>query len=93
MTTRSRSVTVTDEPTRLDLAAAGASVLGQGFSGRLLPDANSIYVGGSDVTEANGVPVYAGEWLPGLGITHTEEVWAVCATGETAEVRVMETGT
>lgn len=90
MVVRSRSIEVGDEPVRLDTAAAGPSVIGQGFSGRV--ESGTLFIGGADVTVDNGVPVNAGEWLPGMDLTDDEELWAVCEYTEDAVVRVIERG-
>lgn len=48
--------------------------------------ANTIYVGGPDVTVANGKPIAAGrEWAYGK-----PDLYAVCAAGLTASVHVYE---
>lgn len=53
---------------------------------------NTIYVGVNDeVTTTTGAPVPSGSWGPGFDLDD-EGVWAICDTGETADVRVLETG-
>jgi hypothetical protein len=92
MAFKSRAVTVTDTATRLDSDEADTRYAGSAVGGKNV-GANTIYVGGGDVTTANGVPVAAGEWLPGVGdINQGDKLYAVCAAGLTSEVRMLEVG-
>jgi hypothetical protein len=49
-----------------------------------------IYIGGSSVTTSNGIRLnYGGGTWP-LNCNYTCDVYAICASGETAEVRYIE---
>lgn len=92
MAFKSRAVTVTDTATRLDSDEANTRYAGSAFGGKNV-GANTVYIGGPDVTDADGVPVDAGEWLPGVGdINQGDKLYAICAAGLTSEVRVLEAG-
>lgn len=87
---KSRAVTVTTTATRLDTIDETDSVAGSAWSVYNNGSA-TIYIGGSDVTTANGTPVAAGEhYAADLG-TVAEAVYGIVASG-TVEVRVFETG-
>ena len=91
MAVKSRAVTVTTSATRLDsvdetddTATSSLSLFNNG--------ATTLYIGGADVSAANGVPVAAGSWGPGLnGLGLGEAVYGIAASG-TLNVRVIETG-
>jgi hypothetical protein len=51
-----------------------------------------VFLGGSDITAANGVPIAASSWSPGIDLARPEGAWVICAAGKTAEVRVLEEG-
>lgn len=53
--------------------------------------AATVYIGGSDVTTANGVPVAAGTWGPGMDLAARDRLYGIVASG-TVEVRVIEAG-
>lgn len=54
--------------------------------------ASTVYVGGSDVTTANGYPVAAGaSWYPPQPLAAGERVYGIVASG-TVEVRVLRLG-
>lgn len=104
MAYKSRAVTVTDAATRLDTADEVAGARGVSFA-FYNNGATTIYVGGADVTTTNGAPVPAGTWSPGLDLEGTstlpaeslggddhEAVYGRCATGLSAEARVLEGG-
>lgn len=90
MATKSRAVTVDTTATRLDSPAPTDSVSGSVCAPFNL-SASTVYVGGSDVTTANGVPVGSNRWAPALELDPGESYWAVVAEG-TAEMRVCEQG-
>ena len=52
-------------------------------------DTYTIYVGGSDVTSATGFPILPKESLP-FAMSNGAQLYGICATGETAEVRTVE---
>lgn len=84
----SHAVTVNDSPTRLDTVGdehlvGGIVVYNNG--------ASPVYLGGSDVTPSNGVPIAASSWGPGLDLAHDEGLYGVVAAG-TCDVRVLEVG-
>lgn len=99
MAVKSRAVSVATTATRLDsttdIAPTSLAVYNNG--------ASTVYVGGSDVTTSNGVPVAANTWGPSIDLsaatrasdpnynTNAEAIYAIVASG-TVEVRVIETG-
>lgn len=97
MAVKSRAVTVTDTATRLDSADDPRT-----STGRLADPggtqsiavfnngADTIYLGGDDVTTANGVPVDAGAWGPGVDLSTSEALYGIAAAAGTVEVRVLE---
>lgn len=91
MAVKSTAVSVGTSATRLDTAAE----TDRNASSSLAPYNNgavTVYVGGSDVTTANGAPIPAGSWGPAFNDINTNEgVYGVVASG-TAEVRVLEQG-
>lgn len=90
MAVASRSVTVTTSATRLDSSAETDLVSG---SSLILYNNGSatVYVGGSDVTTSNGVPVAASSWGPSIDLDGAEGVYGIVASG-TVDVRVLEAG-
>lgn len=50
--------------------------------------ADVVYLGGSDVTDQNGLPLVANGALS-ISIRHFGKLYGVCSTGESANVRVM----
>lgn len=93
MAVSSRAVSVTTTATRLDSGSdAEDRVYGSSLS-FYNESAVTVYLGGSDVTTANGVPVPADSWSPGLDLylTTDDAVYGIVAAGS-AEVRVLETG-
>lgn len=91
MAYKSRAVTVTTTATRLDTADETDSYGGSVIAIYNL-SASTVYVGGSDVTTANGFPVEAstGKFSVDSQVT-TDALYGIVATG-TAEVRVFEQG-
>lgn len=87
---KSRAVTVTDEATRIDTSSEDTI----GGSSLLFWNAGEVTVraGGDDVTVANGLPVAPLSWSPGFQLGVDEGLYAIVDTGETAEIRVIETG-
>jgi hypothetical protein len=87
MAVKARAVTVTDSATRLDSTAeewAGSSLIFYN-NGSV-----TVFLGGSDVTTSNGVPVKAGTWSPALA-SGKDAVYGIVASG-TVEVRILEAG-
>lgn len=82
--------TVSTTATRLDTASESDHVAGQSLvfynNGSV-----TIYMGGSGVTTAAGVPVPAGSWSPSVDVQSDEGVYGIVAAG-TAEARVLEVG-
>lgn len=96
MAVKSRAVTVTDEATRLDSSDERRTAAGRLVNPRDVQSvavfnngADTVYLGGDDVTVANGCPVPAGTWGPGLDIDAAEELYGIAAAAE-VEVRVLE---
>lgn len=93
MSVSSRAVTVTTTATRLDSTSDHGTP--HGSNGQAFTFHNgsavTVYMGGSDVTTANGAPVAASSWAPGMDLTSGDIVYGIVATG-TAEVRVLEVG-
>lgn len=90
MTVKSTAVSVTNTATRLDTAAETDN----DNRSSVLPFNNSgvtVFVGGADVTTANGVPVAAGEYGIAADVTAAEGYYGIVVSG-TAEMRVFETG-
>lgn len=91
MTVKSSAVSVATTPTRLDTidetdGASGSRVFVHNNG------ATTIFIGGSGVTIANGIPVAAGVTFPdALPLATGEGVYGVVAAA-TAEARVLETG-
>lgn len=89
MAVKSRAVTVATTATQLDSTTDGYR------SSPSLALYNSsavtVYIGGSDVTTANGLPIPASSWSPGFGLGEGEGIYGVVAA-DTAAVRVIETG-
>lgn len=97
MAVKSTAVTVATTATRLDTAVEAVSstrsdaIAGQGVL--VWNDgAATIYLGGSDVTTANGVPVPAGTWSPAIELAELGEgLYGIVASG-TVAARVLESG-
>jgi hypothetical protein len=92
---KSTAVTVATTATRLDTAtetdSEGHAIYGQSIA-VYNNGAATIYLGGSDVTTSNGVPVTAGTWGPSFDIpTRDEALYGRVASG-TVEARVIEIG-
>ena len=94
MTVRTQNVAVTDTATRLDLGGDTDGI--GGYTINATNDGpNVVTYGGADVVAGTGdtIPV-DGRLSEQVGAGYststasTEQVWAVCATGETATVRV-----
>lgn len=85
MAVRSRAVTVGTTATRLDLAEGGQSSEGGAFYNA---GSATVYLGGSDVSTANGFALAAGERI-GVDLAQQDELYAVAASG-TVEVRTLE---
>ena len=90
MAVKSRAVTVATTATRLDSTdetddRSGSSIAVYNAS------SVTVYIGGSDVTTANGVPVSASSWSPGIDLGGNEALYGIVASG-TAAVNVLEAG-
>lgn len=82
---RSRSVTVTDSPTKVPASPlSGRDTIAVRVWG-----AEKVFFGGSDVTVANGYPKFQYEEIISDS-TNALDLWAVCETGQTSEVRIIE---
>lgn len=91
MSVSSRAVTVANTATRLDSRGNRPwAPPGQAFTFHN-GSAVTVYMGGSNVTTANGVPVAANSWAPGVDLSGADAVYGIVASG-TAEVRVLEAG-
>ena len=86
----SRAVTVATTATRLDSTGDTDGIAGSSFAAHN-NSAVTVYVGGSDVTTANGFPVPAGTSLSDDELPPAGAYYGIVATG-TAEVRVLESG-
>lgn len=89
MTVRSNSVTVTSSQTRLSAEDNRGNATTPSYTLIQNTDSSaSIFVGGDNVTNLNGVEIAAGEreWF----VLVQESLWAVTVTG-TVNVRVLET--
>lgn len=84
---KSRAVSVTDTATRLDTTTEqwGSSLVfyNNGTA--------TIYIGGADVTTANGAPVPSASWSPGFELGNLDALYGIVASG-THEARVLEQG-
>lgn len=79
VTNKTKAVTITDIAALVSWTGA---VVGQVINS----GAQTVYIGGEDVTSSNGWPVAAG-LREGHG---RPELWAVCATGETSTLIVWD---
>lgn len=89
----SRSVSVTTSATRLDTPGQAAIGVESARQALAVYNAGSvtIYLGGSDVTSANGIPVTAGQHYAVAGLTQADALYAIAASGS-QDVRVLEAG-
>lgn len=91
MSVSSRAVSVTTTATRLDvLTDTDDGSVGQALA-VYNASAVTVYIGGANVTTANGVPIAATSWGPGLGLGVADAIYGIVAA-DTAEVRVLEVG-
>ena len=89
MADRNAAVSVTTSATRLDSSAKTDGMTGSDIA-LYNAGAVTVYLGKSDVTTANGVPLAAGAyWSESLGTDSA--LYGIVASG-TCEVRVRETG-
>lgn len=91
MAVKSRAVSVATTATRLDLTTDNEDGVWSQSLTFYNNGAATVYVGGSDVTTANGAPVPAGTWSPGFDLNADEALYGIVASG-TVEVRVIEVG-
>lgn len=87
---QSRAVTVATTATRLDTAAQTAGGTAQSVSIHNA-GAATVYIGGTDVTTANGTPVAAGEHYAIGDLGQSDGIYGIVASG-TVECRVLEVG-
>jgi hypothetical protein len=91
MAVKSRAVTVTTTATRLD----GTTDQDDAMSGQSIAiyngSAATVYIGGADVTTANGYPVAATSYGPGFDFSISDQLYGIVAAA-TSEVRVLESG-
>lgn len=87
---KTRAVEVTDEPVRVDQTGVDEGSSGESVA-VLNEGADTAYLGGSDVTDANGFPVPVNGQVA-FDLQQEEALYGVCATGETATLRVIEQG-
>lgn len=85
MAVLSRAVTVGTTATRLDSDEGGQA--SQAFSMKNIGSA-TVYLGGPDVTTANGAPLAAGEWFA-ADLAKYDVMYGIVATG-TQACRVIE---
>ena len=80
------TVSVTDSPTPIPSTNLKDR---KAISGRNWSDGTIVYIGNSDVTTANGFPLYQKESLP-LDCSMRLQWYGICPTGETADCRYVE---
>lgn len=51
---------------------------------------DTLYVGGSDVTSSDGIPIAAGTTMNVTELLPGEDIYGICASAETATARVMQ---
>ena len=92
MTVKTAAVTVTTSATRLDTQADATRTFEGGFQSTVTvyPAAQTVYVGGSDVTTANGMPIAAGAYAS-FDLGPDDQLWGVVAA-TTDATRVLQTG-
>lgn len=88
MTVLSRAVNVVDTATRLDSIS---DRYGQHIAA-YNNGAGTIWVGGSDVTTANGIPVPPLSWSPAFEISTPEGLYGITTAAGTIDTRVIEQG-
>jgi hypothetical protein len=84
VTIEAREVEVTDEPTRLDSNVRDQAISIKNVSGE------TVYLGGSEVSTADGYPLEPEQHLS-IDLETDDSVYGVVATGP-ANVRVLESG-
>lgn len=92
MPVKAQVVTVGTDPTRLDVASDvhGTVAMGQHLLVRNTNGSTSVFVGGGDVTTADGFEVTAGESLS-VDLTRGDSLYAVVASG-TVDCAVLQAG-
>lgn len=86
MSVKTRAVNVGLAATRLDSATDVLTPITLYNNG-----AGTIYLGGSDVTTSNGVPVPSATWGPAFDLWPLDALYGIVAS-TTSEARVVETG-
>jgi hypothetical protein len=84
---KSVALTVTDTATKLpttNLAKRRSLIVWNNDT------TNILWIGGSDVTVANGVPVKAQNYSPAFDLADVANLYGICSTGQTVEVRILE---
>lgn len=97
--TASRTVSVGTTATRLDTTSdstndAAVSSGGGNYGQSIIlynAGAATVYIGGSDVTTANGLPIAATSYGPAFDLNAKDGLWGRVASG-TCDVRVLEIG-
>lgn len=81
----SRAFSLTDTRQKLVSAHTGAQYVYLHVEGN-----NEIYLGGADVTSSNGLHTVKHTAPLTFFLPAGNELWAVCASGETADVRILQ---
>jgi hypothetical protein len=89
MATKTRAVTVSTTATDL-LSASDDDRAGRSVAVYNASDA-TVYIGGADVTTANGIPIATLTWGPGLDLSPGNALYGIVAAS-TKSVRVLEVG-
>mgnify|MGYP001572625574 CR=1 FL=1 len=86
---KSRTVSVGVAATRLDSTTDD----NQKNTGWVAYNASAVtvYIGGSDVTTSNGLPLSGTSWSPGVELGWSEALYGIVAS-VTSDIKVLETG-
>jgi hypothetical protein len=82
---KSTQFSLTDTRTKIVNAHQGAQWIYLHVEGN-----NEIYLGGADVTSSNGLHTVKHTTPIAFFLPPNNELWAVCASGETADVRILQ---
>jgi hypothetical protein len=84
---RTTAITVTDSPQKIPATPLPNR---NSISIRVI-GSNTVYFGDSSVTTSNGYPKFINEELS-MDVTDSNAVaiWAVCSTGQTCQIRIIE---
>lgn len=91
MSVKATAVSVTTSATRLDTVDDTADRQAGQSCAVYNNGAVIVYLGGSDVATASGVPVAAGSWGPSFDLATGDGLYGIVGSG-TCDVRVLETG-